>query len=114
MKQIFDAVDSHLTGKQNKLWSKSNSGGKVQGDKFDAIIPNGVDFDEVSEIKIPNKMLDTSGFSLSIEELGGIDMFKENGFSPKDRDMFLTKLNSGEIELKNAEWLAQHRAAKDW
>ena len=114
LKQILNAVDSQLTGKQNKLWSSSDSRGKLQGDKFDAIVPNGVDFDEVSEIKIPNRLLDTSSFSLSIDEIGGVDMLKENGFSPKDRDLLLAKINSGEIELKNAKWLAEHRAAKEW
>jgi hypothetical protein len=114
LKQILNAVDGHLTGKQNKLWSSSDSRGKLQGDKFDAIVPNGVDFDEVSEIKIPNTFLDTSKFSLSIDEIGGVDMLKENGFSPKDRDLLLEKINSGEIELKNAKWLTEHRAAKEW
>lgn len=114
LKQILNAVDGHLTGKQNKLWSSSNNRGKLQGDKFDAIVPNGVDFDEVSEIKIPNTFLDTSKFSLSIDEIGGVDMLKENGFSPKDRDLLLEKINSGEIELKNAKWLTEHRAAKEW
>ena len=114
LKQILNAVDGHLTGKQNKLWSSSDSRGKLQGDKFDAIVPNGVDFEEVSEIKIPNTFLDTSKFSLSIDEIGGVDMLKENGFSPKDRDLLLEKINSGEIELKNAKWLTEHRAAKEW
>jgi hypothetical protein len=41
-------------------------------------------------------------------------MLKENGFSPKDRDLLLEKINSGEIELKNAKWLTEHRAAKEW
>ena len=114
LKQIFDVVDSNLTGKNSKLFSSSSSRGKLQSDKFDAVIPNGVDFDEVSEIKIPNRILDTSKFTLSIDEIGGVDMLKENGFSPKDRELLLAKINSGEIKLNNAKWLVEHRAAKEW
>lgn len=115
---ISRIINAALTNNIDSLFGSSDQDG-FGSDGFEALIPGGIDFTEIQQIRVPASMLAPSSsrvFENAVSNSKDIsDAFRENGFSSEQQKRIIEMVESGDLAdlIPAAQLLKQRDAAKN-
>jgi len=118
IKEISRVLNAGMINRPETLLGSGDGQDGLGSRGFEAVIPGGIDFTEIDEIRIPASMLqstDSNTFDSLIDRSRDLRMaLSENGFTPEQTRKVADMIDSGELAdlIPSAEIARQRNGAK--
>lgn len=118
VKEIARILNAGMIGKPESLLGSGDDNDGIGSEGFEALIPGGLDFTEVDEIRVPASMVQAQtddAFESLVQSSTSLQMaLSENGFTADQRSKLVEMINAGDLAdlVPSAEIARQRSGAK--